>query len=124
MEDGGGSLFNFVTKAHNLIQTGSIEISEWHKTVKVIFKQMIECIKYIHSKGVCHYDISLENWLINDVGVDVEQTDDGTTKASLRNKREWPTDYTSFSSALYFTPVVERNRYRKGAKITRVFCAR
>eukprot|EP00488_Nonionellina_sp_1-RS-2012_P002384 TRINITY_DN4550_c0_g1_i1.p1 TRINITY_DN4550_c0_g1~~TRINITY_DN4550_c0_g1_i1.p1 ORF type:complete len:179 (-),score=46.02 TRINITY_DN4550_c0_g1_i1:454-990(-) len=38
---------------------------------------MIECIDYIHSKNVAHFDISLENWLINDVEVDVHRTANG-----------------------------------------------
>ena len=78
MEDGGDqSLFEFVFNAHNLIQKGYLELTEWHKVVKIIFKQMIECIKYIHSKNVCHFDISLENWLINDVAVNVIKTTNG-----------------------------------------------
>eukprot|EP01084_Bolivina_argentea_P315944 547536_1 len=44
-------------------------MNDWHKVVKIIFKQMIECIEFIHSKNVCHFDISLENFLINDVKV-------------------------------------------------------
>ena len=52
-----------------MIHKGNIQISEWHRTVKVIFKQMIESLEYIHSKDVCHFDISLENYLINDPDV-------------------------------------------------------
>eukprot|EP00484_Ammonia_sp_Unknown_P000853 CAMPEP_0197021808 /NCGR_PEP_ID=MMETSP1384-20130603/2718_1 /TAXON_ID=29189 /ORGANISM="Ammonia sp." /LENGTH=329 /DNA_ID=CAMNT_0042449719 /DNA_START=91 /DNA_END=1080 /DNA_ORIENTATION=+ len=70
-EHGGSSLFEFVNKAHRFIRAGKIELSHWHKIVKVIFKQMIECIAYLHSKRVCHLDISLENFLINDVLVAV-----------------------------------------------------
>jgi len=66
MEHGGNGMFEFVVKAHELIQRGQILISEWHKMCKMIFKQMIECIEYIHSKNICHMDISLENWVIND----------------------------------------------------------
>ena len=69
MEDGGQSLFDFIVKAHRLIIVGHFSIYEWHKMVKVIFKQMIECIQYIHNKNICHFDISLENFLINDVDV-------------------------------------------------------
>ena len=69
MEDGGHSLFSFIEKVHKIILAGNMDILSWHETVKVIFKQMIECIQYIHSKYVCHYDISLENFLINDVDV-------------------------------------------------------
>ena len=44
-------------------------MSEWHKVCKAIFKQMIESIEYIHSKNICHFDISLENLVINDCQV-------------------------------------------------------
>ena len=69
MEDGGESLFDFVNKAHQLILSGNIDITEWHRVCKVIFKQMLECIEFIHSLNICHFDISLENFLINDVDV-------------------------------------------------------
>ena len=61
MEDGGHSLFAFVQKAHSLIQAGNLEISHWNEVCKVIFKQMVECVEYLHSQGICHMDISLEN---------------------------------------------------------------
>lgn len=76
-EDGGNSLFDFVVKAHKLIEHGELEISEWLQVVKIIFKQMIEITDYIHSKNVCHMDISLENWLINDMRVALESTESG-----------------------------------------------
>eukprot|EP01084_Bolivina_argentea_P050214 92333_1 len=67
MEDGGTSLWDFISDAHGLINQGQITIKEWHRVCKIIFKQMIECIEYIHSQNVCHFDISLENMVINDV---------------------------------------------------------
>eukprot|EP01084_Bolivina_argentea_P101902 182630_1 len=73
MEDGGSSLFDFILKAHDYVRNGDIEIIEWQRVCKVIFKQMIECISFLHSKNVCHFDISLENFLINDVNIEVEQ---------------------------------------------------
>jgi len=76
-EDGGDDLFSFIVKAHKLIESGQLEITEWHKIIKVIFKQMIECIEYIHSKNICHMDISCENWLIKDVPVIVQSTPNG-----------------------------------------------
>lgn len=66
MENGGVMLFNFIVRVHRYIESDKLEISEWHKFVKVIFKQILLAIEYIHSKNVCHYDISLENILIND----------------------------------------------------------
>lgn len=32
---------------------------------KIIFRQIIEGLKFLHEKGVCHLDLSLENILIN-----------------------------------------------------------
>eukprot|EP00484_Ammonia_sp_Unknown_P014797 CAMPEP_0197072844 /NCGR_PEP_ID=MMETSP1384-20130603/210301_1 /TAXON_ID=29189 /ORGANISM="Ammonia sp." /LENGTH=330 /DNA_ID=CAMNT_0042511665 /DNA_START=67 /DNA_END=1059 /DNA_ORIENTATION=- len=69
MEDGGSSLFDFVVKAHDLIRTGKIELSHWQKVVMLICQQMVECIEYLHTQNICHLDISLENFLINDVTV-------------------------------------------------------
>ena len=69
MEDGGGGLFNFVINGHKLIGRGILEVSHWKEICKVIFKQMIECIEFIHSRNVCHFDISLENFVINHVDV-------------------------------------------------------
>eukprot|EP00484_Ammonia_sp_Unknown_P012172 CAMPEP_0197077676 /NCGR_PEP_ID=MMETSP1384-20130603/212737_1 /TAXON_ID=29189 /ORGANISM="Ammonia sp." /LENGTH=379 /DNA_ID=CAMNT_0042516541 /DNA_START=79 /DNA_END=1218 /DNA_ORIENTATION=+ len=77
MEDGGSSLFDFVVKAHTLIRSGKIAVSEWIQMVKVIFKQMVECTEYLHSKKVCHLDISMENFLINNVMVDAVQINRG-----------------------------------------------
>ena len=76
MEDGGGSLFDFIQKAHQLIKDSTIAISHWQQVVKVIFKQMLEAIEYIHSKNVCHFDISLENFIINDVQIVITKMGD------------------------------------------------
>eukprot|EP00484_Ammonia_sp_Unknown_P021053 CAMPEP_0197033678 /NCGR_PEP_ID=MMETSP1384-20130603/12022_1 /TAXON_ID=29189 /ORGANISM="Ammonia sp." /LENGTH=333 /DNA_ID=CAMNT_0042463519 /DNA_START=26 /DNA_END=1027 /DNA_ORIENTATION=- len=69
MQHGGKGLFEFVVKAHQLICDGRIRMAEWHKTVQIIFKQMIESIEYIHSLNVSHFDVSLENYLINDISI-------------------------------------------------------
>lgn len=78
MNDAGYSLFDFMAKAHKLIEAGKINIFEWHKVLKIILIQMIQSIEYIHSKNVCHFDISLENFVINDV--DVHLTNDGKVR--------------------------------------------
>ena len=84
MEDGGNRLMDFIIRAHKFIKNGQIDITEWHKMVKVIFKQMIEFVDYIHNKKICHFDISLENFLINSVDVAVTKiSDDGETVEKL-----------------------------------------
>ena len=75
MEDGGQSLLHFVQRAHKCIKAQKLDISQWIKMCKIIFKQMVESIDYIHSKNVAHFDISLENFLINDVKINVIQDD-------------------------------------------------
>ena len=81
MEDGGStSLFEFTVKVHQLIESGHIEISEWQKVVKIIFKQMVDCLEYLHNKNICHFDISLENFLINDVKVEYDENNKNSTK--------------------------------------------
>jgi len=71
MEDGGNSLFDFVQRVHQYIADQFLDIEHWKKAVRVILHQMVEAIAYIHSLNICHFDISLENWLINDVSVDI-----------------------------------------------------
>ena len=75
MEDGGSSLFDFCKAAHGLIQKGVIQISHWKNVIRVIFMQMLQAIEYLHSKNVCHFDVSLENFLINDC--EIQESSDG-----------------------------------------------
>eukprot|EP01083_Nonionella_stella_P281768 958914_1 len=41
MQNGGHSLFDFVVKVHDCLKNNKISILEWHKMVRLIFKQMI-----------------------------------------------------------------------------------
>eukprot|EP01083_Nonionella_stella_P020591 57096_1 len=87
MEHGGDSLFNFIVKGHQCLSQGHITLDEWHRFCKFAFKQMIECIQYIHSKNVVHFDISLENFLINDVRIVILSNKNGKV-----NKIKFKTD--------------------------------
>jgi len=75
MQNGGNSLFDFVSKAHQYILEGRIEIGQWRKMVKVMFSQMLQSVEYIHQKNICHHDISLENFIINDLSVSLSDDD-------------------------------------------------
>ena len=59
MEHGGHPLFDFVTKVHHYINMGKLQISEWHKLVQILFKQMVDTTDYMHSQNVANFDISL-----------------------------------------------------------------
>eukprot|EP01083_Nonionella_stella_P242421 845630_1 len=69
MESGGFNLFDFIKKSHRLIRLNMVDMFEWHETVKIIFKQMIEAVEFMHKHNVAHFDISLENTMINDVSI-------------------------------------------------------
>eukprot|EP01084_Bolivina_argentea_P073937 134133_1 len=69
MVHGGTSLFEFTRRAHEYIRAGMIQISDWHHMVQLIYTQMIESLEYIHSKDVCHFDVSLENFIIANINV-------------------------------------------------------
>jgi len=78
MEDGGLPLFEFVIKCHELIKNKVLRVSHWKSVVRVIFAQMLQCVQYIHAKKVCHFDISLENFCINDVEISLLEQADGS----------------------------------------------
>mmetsp|Transcript_2194 Transcript_2194/g.2708 ORF Transcript_2194/g.2708 Transcript_2194/m.2708 type:complete len:320 (-) Transcript_2194:76-1035(-) len=65
MEYGGKSLLNHVRKYHKLIELNKLSVSEWKNHVKILFKQLVNMIYFLHNKArICHMDISLENILI------------------------------------------------------------
>mmetsp|Transcript_61725 Transcript_61725/g.55717 ORF Transcript_61725/g.55717 Transcript_61725/m.55717 type:complete len:390 (-) Transcript_61725:396-1565(-) len=121
MEDGGTtSLFDFCVKVHQLIQKGHIEISEWHRVVKIIFKQMVDCLEYIHSKNIAHFDISLENWIINDVKVEYEENDNKNKK----NKMRFVTDDIEIKICDFGLSELFSNSKTKNAFKTRKYCGK
>eukprot|EP01083_Nonionella_stella_P176103 615268_1 len=92
-EDGGVSLFDFIQTSHRLIRAGKMSINHWKAVVKIILKQMIHCLAFIHSKNICHNDISLENFLINDLCVVVDPT--GNMREKTIGESESSTETTN-----------------------------
>jgi len=74
MEHGGHMLFDFVVRVHRYIEGGKLEVAEWRQFVRVLFVQIVEAVRFLHRHGVSHFDISLENLLINDVEVVLDQS--------------------------------------------------
>lgn len=68
MEYGGDTLLNFTQRAHAALEANQMSHAEWHRVVRVIVKQTIEAVSFLHSLRVCHMDISLENILIDGDG--------------------------------------------------------
>lgn len=83
VENGGKQLLRFTQLAHDHISAGKMNnFSEWQPVVRLIMKQMVQCIEFMlsvygvrtyrntmnvldrHSKRICHFDISLENVII------------------------------------------------------------
>mmetsp|Transcript_50876 Transcript_50876/g.45662 ORF Transcript_50876/g.45662 Transcript_50876/m.45662 type:complete len:514 (-) Transcript_50876:102-1643(-) len=73
----GGELFEFIKGMHSdgavahytrqqsrLKQECMTTTNEWIKVVQRMFKQIVSCTSWLHSKGVCHLDMSLENAMI------------------------------------------------------------
>lgn len=77
MEDGGNGLFEHVTKCHKFINDGKLSIKEWHRFCKIAFKQMVELLHWMHNTmNCCHLDLSLENFVIDNVMVLVDKQTD------------------------------------------------
>ena len=72
----GGNLQNFVKKRRKLCE----------KTAKILYRQLIQGIKYIHSKGIVHRDIKLENILL-DLNNIVKICDFGVGKLTQKGQK-------------------------------------
>jgi len=73
----GGELFEYIKGLHadnalstwtrrqaQLPQKPMVEANQWIKEVQHMFYQVASCTAWMHSKGVCHLDMSLENAMI------------------------------------------------------------
>ena len=72
----GGDLLSFVKKRTKLPE----------KTARIIFKQLITTLKFIHSKGIIHRDIKLDNILI-DLNNNIKICDFGVGKNYKKNEK-------------------------------------
>ena len=69
------------------ITSGRLEMHEWHQMAKCIFKQMLDAIEFIHSLNICHFDISAENFVINDVPISCSLDQAGNEKIHFQQDK-------------------------------------
>jgi len=75
----GGALFDYIKSVHvqhfspqracqdaKLSNESLKKSADWIKIVRHFFRQLVDCVSWMHSKGVCHLDLSLENAMIYD----------------------------------------------------------
>eukprot|EP01083_Nonionella_stella_P000604 1701_1 len=68
------SLFEFVKRCHQYIEQGIISLKQWHRLCRVALKQMVELLDWLHNTmHCCHLDLSLENFVIDNVMVTQRQ---------------------------------------------------
>jgi len=63
-EHAKGAVAHFTRQQARGKQIEMAEANEWIKVVQHMFRQLAECTAWMHSKGVCHLDMSLENAMI------------------------------------------------------------
>ena len=79
MEYCEGELFDFITKTHSAPTFRSFVTQQSHKaqvpmstpntwvrSVAGMFGQICEAVQWMHERGYCHLDLSLENTMISD----------------------------------------------------------
>lgn len=93
---GGGDLLTFVRRRRKLKEDNA----------KFIFKQIILGLQYVHSKGVLHRDIKLDNILLTSEG-DVKICDFGVSKL-IQNKMQLQTEQCG--TPAYIAPEVFKGK--------------
>jgi len=97
----GGDLLNFVRKRKKLTE----------ETAKILFKQIIDGLGYIHSKQIIHRDIKLDNILLDGKGL-VKIADFGVSK--LVQKGETMREHSG--TPAYIAPEIIKDKGYKGFK--------
>ena len=96
----GGNLFSFVKKRRKLNE----------KLAKFLFIQIINGIKYLHSKNIVHRDIKLENILI-DVNNNIKICDFGISKILTKKEEKC---YDQCGTLMYMAPEILLSNKEKG----------
>ena len=78
-----GKMYKYMKKetSKQQIPCDSNNAHDWLTQIRNIFKQCVQCVYWMHVKGVCHLDLSLENTMIYKVdGLKVKIIDFGLAK--------------------------------------------
>ena len=62
----GGAMHTLMKEKEDSPQTplGSNDAHLWLRQIRSVFQQLVQCVFWLHEKGVCHLDLSLENTMI------------------------------------------------------------
>jgi len=99
------------TKAHS---PNSLN-EEWFSMVQHLFRQLVAGVQWMHSKRVCHLDLSLENVLLNEAGV-VKIIDFGVCKLYKPDNTEFRTPKGFVGKIGYCAPEVYYGKEFDGRK--------
>lgn len=112
----GGDLFKFVMASHPLYKSpdkkqnnADNEQIAWFKIVQQIFKQLVEGVHYLHSKRVCHRDLSLENVLLTGDGI-VKIIDFGVAKRYLESNETFQASAGFVGKQGYCSPEIHAGK--------------
>ena len=97
----GGELFDFITRPPNLLES----------TIRAVFGQLVQGLVYVHSQGMAHRDLKLENVLL-DENFGIKIADFGT--AGFFSKRG--NLRTCIGTPGYMAPEVSSGKKYKGVE--------
>lgn len=62
----GGAMFQRIQATANApqIPLTTNDAHQWLRQIRGVFRQCVQCVFWMHEKGVCHLDLSLENTMI------------------------------------------------------------
>ena len=91
----GGTMYNILVqqKSRPQVALTSNDAHQWLAEVRSIFRQCVKTVYWMHEKGVCHLDLSLENTMIYKVkGLKIKIIDFGLGKFYDYNNPAKPKD--------------------------------
>lgn len=122
----GGDLFAFLQKMHprslsNKNKATAEGLKAWYHAVRGVFRQLIKGVAWMHSKRVCHRDLSLENVLLNAKG-ELKIIDLGVSKRYREDNEEFQTEAGFVGKPHYCAPEVFSTKEYDGRSVDLYSC--